>query len=265
MSISTISSSINKGVSNAREYVDNKANVLVRPKSSPGISGFLFDVPETEDVNITSEITDHYTEDNSYINDHEVRKPITITLTGLIGELVYRAPEGIGGSVQELSNRLEVVEAYAGNFTPGAIQTMQRVVDRSESVISSLNQKLDRVQNVVSFFDSEGPEETAQQKAFNNLFSLWKSSILLTVQTPWRYFDNMRITNIGFSQDPESNQISNITVTLKELRFATIKTTDYSGYVNTPRSELQNEEVTDIGKIQGRTESFLFSASEALQ
>lgn len=264
MAINNVGLKVEPRNNNSTEYLDNSANTIVRPKSSKGISGFLFDIPETENIELNSEITDHYTENNSYINDHEIRKPITITLTGFIGELVFRPPEGVEGTLQEIDNRLETVEAYLGDFTPGFVQDVQRVTSLAQSAVSTINQQLDRIQNVVGFFDGESIEETAQQKAFNNLYSLWQSSTLLTVQTPWRYFENMRITNIGFSQDQETDTISNIVVSLKELRFAEIETTDFDNYINTPREEVQRESAEDIGKIQGREASFLYQAKEAL-
>lgn len=265
MSINTIVQGASQGINNAKEFLNNSANTLVRPKSAKGISGFLFDIPETENIELSSEITDHYTENNSYINDHEIKKPITITLSGFVGELIFRPPEGVEGSIQEIGNRLEVVDAYLGDLTPGFVQDIQKATNLAETAVSTLNQQLDRLQNVVGFFEGESVEETAQQKAFNNLYSLWQSATLLTVQTPWRYFENMRITNIGFSQDQETDQISNITVSLKELRFSEVETTDFDNYINTPREEVQKIPGEDIGKIQGRTESFLYSAKAALQ
>ena len=249
----------------SKGFIDSSANVLLMPKTAKGISGFLFDIPETESINLSSEITDHYTENNSYINDHEIRKPITITLSGFVGELSYTPPQGLEGALQELNNKLETVDAYLGDLTPGFVQDIQKATSLAQSAVSTINQTLDRLQNVVGFLGGGIVQETMQQKAFNNLCALWKSSTLVTVQTPWKYFDNMRITDIGFSQDVETDQISNITVSLKQLRFSNIETTEYSGDINAPRVDLQKTLTEDIGKIQGTKTSFLFQATGALK
>jgi len=264
MSFDTVGPKTEPRGSDSSGYLNNSANTIVRPKSAKGISGFLFDIPENESIDLSSEITDHYTENNSYINDHEIKKPIVIMLSGLIGELVFRPPEGIEGELSEINNRLETVDAYLGDLTPGFVQDVQKSTLFAESAISKINQSVDRIQNIVDFFEGEGVKETAQEKAYNSLYSLWQSSSLLTVQTPWDYFEDMRITNIGFSQDTETKEITNISVSLKQLRFADIEKTDFNNYIDTPREEVQIEETEDIGKIQGRTESFLFSAVGAL-
>ena len=90
MSFTNIVQKANSGISNATGFLDNKANTLLKPKSAKGISGFLFDVPDTESLTLSADITDHYTENNSYVNDHIVRKPTTVNLSGFIGELVSR-------------------------------------------------------------------------------------------------------------------------------------------------------------------------------
>lgn len=262
MSFSTIAQKSNSGITNSRNYLDDKANVLLRPKSAKGISGFIFDVPDSESIQLNSEITDHYTEDNSFLNDHIVRKPIMISLSGFVGELVFRKPDGVEGAIQELSNRLETVEAYAGDLTPGAVQTAQRAVQKAQSAVSAINQTLDKVQNVVGFFEGQGQEETLQQKAFNNLYALWRSAEFITVQTPWRYFDNMVIQSITVQQDGESEEVTDIQVTLKEIRVAQTKTVSYDENIFPVREELQSGEEEDQGIIRGqdRDTSFLFSA-----
>lgn len=261
MSFQTIAQSTNSGISNARSYLDNKANSLLKLKSAKGISGFLFDVPDQDSLNIDYDITDHFTESNSFLNDHKVKKPVMITLSGFIGETVFRAPEGAEGAVQEISNRLEVVDAYLGDLTPGAVQTAQRAVQQVQSAVSAINQTLDKVQNIVDFFDGEGPEETAQQKAYKELKSLG-DEVLLTVQTPWEFFDNMTIQSISVTQNGETNEISDFSVTLKEIRIAETKIVDFDQNQFPIREEVQSAAEEDQGTLRGQEEnvSFLFQA-----
>lgn len=259
MSFETINQTSNSGVTNSKKYLDNRSSSLLKLKSAKGIAGFLFDVPDQDSLNIDYDITDHFTESNSFLNDHKVKKPIIITLSGFKGENVYRAPEGAEGAVQEVSNRLEIVDAYLGELTPGALQTAQRAVQQTQSAISAINQTIDKTQNIVSFFDGEGPEETEQQKAYRELKSLGEE-VLLTVQTPWDFFDNMTIKSISLTQGGETNDITDIAVTLKEMRIAEIKVVDYDQNQFPIREEVQSGVEEDQGNIRGTEEnvSFLF-------
>lgn len=267
MSFTNLPQSINQGISNSRGYLDEKANALLAPKTAKGVGGFLFDVPDRESISLSSDITDHFTEDNSFINDHIVRKPITITLAGFTGELVFEKAEGVAGAIQGLQNRLSTVPAYAPEWTDGSLQIIQNAVSRAQAAVSAINQTLDRVQNVVGLFDGEGPEDTRQQKAYQELFALWQSQDLVTVQTPWAYFDSMVIAGMVLSQDGASKEISDISVSLKEFRVAEVKTVSFDQDLFPPREDIQSGEEEDQGNVRGqdRNVSFLFAAREALQ
>lgn len=262
MSVSTIAQSANSGVTDSRAYLDNKANTLLRPKAAEGIGGFLFHVPNEEALQLSADITDHYTENNSYLNDHKILKPIIVTLSGFIAELIYESKSGVQGAAQALANRLSTVESYLGDKTPGAVQQAQAAVSQAQSAIANINQQLDKAQSIVQAFAGPSQEPTEQEKAYNTLRSLWQSSELLTVQTPWGFFDNMSILDVGFSQSGESKSITDIQVTLKELRIAETRTTNYEDNVAPNREELQSGEAEDQGQIRGeeRNQSFLFSA-----
>lgn len=264
MSINTIAQQSNTGISNSRSYLDNKANTLLKPKSAKGIAGFLFDIEDNATLTDDSDITDYFTEDNSFINDHIVDKPKMITLTGFIGELVFRVPQGVTGALNLINNRLETVEAYAGEFTPGAVQTAQKAVQQAQSAVSQINQQLDKAQNIISALSGEEPQPTAQEKAYNELSALKKSRELISVQSPWGYFDNMIIKTLGFTQSGESRDISDISVTLKEFRTAEIKITNFDRDQFPPRVDIQNGDEEDQGIVRGvgRESSFLFTVTQ---
>lgn len=248
------------GATDSQTYLDTKNSTILKPKSAEGISGFIFDIPDTESINLTADITDHFTESNSFLNDHIVIKPDRITLSGFVGELKFRPPEGIAGALEEIQNRLQTVPAYLGDLTPGAQQTAARAVATAQTIISGINQTVDRTKNLVGFFAGEEAPETEQQKAFNTLDALRRNSEILTVQTPWKYFESVMIQSIAFSQDGNSKDISDISVTLKEIRIADIKTVDYDQNQFPPRVDIQGGEEENQGIVQGqeRNSSFLF-------
>lgn len=253
MSFETIAQSAKQGLSKGRAYLDGKASALLSPKSAEGISGFIFDIPDSESVTLATDITDHFTEDNSFINDHKVKLPIIISLSGFIGEKVFRQPGGIEGALQNLSNRLEVVDSYLGDFTPGAVQTAQKVVQQVEKTVSAINQTLDKIENVVGFFAGEGANPTAQEKAFNEIRALWDSNATVTVQTPWQYFGSMSIESVTFSQDGTTKEITDISVTLKEFRVAAeAKIVNYDSDLFPPRNQIQDGLEEDQGIIRGK-------------
>ena len=61
---------------------------IVRPNNPPpGIAGFLFDIVGDEWVELQSDITDHFVEDNTAINDQIALRPEQVTVRGIVAEL----------------------------------------------------------------------------------------------------------------------------------------------------------------------------------
>lgn len=255
MSINNIAAQTNRGITNARDYSNEQFNVLIAPRSARGIGGFMFDVPEDDQLELNSDITDHFTEDNSYINDHIVNQPIEVTVSGFVGELVFTPPDGLEGVLSRLSSRLSVVDGFLGGYLSQQQQSINRTVSQAEQAVANVNQFLDRAQNLIAFFDGEDIEDSRQRQAFNKLRALWGAQRIMTIQTPWTYLENMAITNITFLQDDVSEDRSDISVTLKQIRFASpIRKTNYEETIVPVREEQQSEDEEDNGVVQGSEE-----------
>lgn len=266
MSFTTIAQNLNQGLLNVEDQINGINSAILTPKTAQGINGFLFDIPREESIELRTDVTDHVTENNSFINDHVVNQPITVTLTGYQGELLFERPAGIAGGVQQLQNRLETVEAYLGELTPGFVQASQQILNQTQRAVSIVNQTVQRVQNVIGLVAGpEGQEETRQQRAYNELNGLRLARTPVTLQTPWAYFDSMIITSLSFSQRENSPDISEISVSLKEFRVAEVQTVSFDEDLLPPRQEVQSTPQEDQGNIRGTEEniSSLRSAVDA--
>ncbi len=202
-------------------YLNAEANVLLSVEGLEGLSGFLFDVPESEKVDLSADITDHYVESGSFIQDHRVIKPVSITLSGFIGELIHCSGKGVSGLLGTLSNNLSAVPAFTGGYTPQAFQVVQKAAAQVRAAAALAENVIGTLGGVVQALSGvEAP--TKQQVAYQKLKLLFESGVLLTLQTPWNYYPNLMITAISFSQSEESAESTNIKITLKEIRLATL-------------------------------------------
>lgn len=230
MSIGDITAQGSPAISDIQSLINGSASAILRPKGAKGIAGFVFDYSTGDAVDLESDTTDHYTENGSFVNDHIVNKPIKITLNGLIGELVYRKPQGLLGALATLGGGLATVAAYGGNYTPQFFQKIQGIVGKTQAAVNSVNRYLNQAQSALKAINSLfGAQQTAQEIAFNSLWSLWKAKMIFGVDTPWAYFPSMTISNIGFRQDGDSISYSSIVVTMKEFRGASTKLTTFAG------------------------------------
>ncbi len=247
----------------SESYLDARANVILAEKGKEGLEGFLFDIPDSESVTLSADMTDHFTEDNSFLQDHRVIKPAQITISGFIGELVYRKPEGLFGDILTIGNKLSAVGAFLGDQTPQAVQVAQKAAAKAQAAIGAATNIAGKASSVVNAFKGAVPEPTKQQVAYKELEALFHESKLLTLQTPWNFFDNLMITSIGFSQDGESESMSDIEITLKEIRIAKTTTADFNTEVFN-RSQFQESPDEVLGNTIGEEKELISIAHEAV-
>lgn len=262
MSIETIPGQGVNDQSNPNSYIDAKSGAIVAVAGQEGISGWIFDIPTGESISLSSDITDHYTENGSFISDHIVNKPIEITLSGLIGELKYEFPQsGIEQNISEVTNALGIVPAYLGPLTPGATQKVTGLLQTASYAVSQFEALKKRVENLKSLADGADATETLQQKAFAEIRAMRDSKQIVSVQTPWAFFPSMAIQSITARQDEGSTDITDFSVTLKELRFADVQVTEFDENEYRSAIEVQSTPPASVGEVQGqqRNSSLLFN------
>jgi hypothetical protein len=191
-------------------------NSVVRPNNPPpGIAGFLFDIPLDDSIQIESDITDNYVEDNTAIQDQIALKPEIVTVRGLVGELVQTQDQIDNVNAQPdllpLNPDLEpeYTEIQQIEFADDEATATQEVSSQTDS------------KSLDNYFEARTPITTGKQtKAFAYFYQLWKGRQLMTVDTPWGFFTDMVIQSLRVSQDSASKMESDFTLTFKKMRFA---------------------------------------------
>ena len=191
---------------------------LVRPNNPPpGIAGFLFDVVDDDGAELESDITDHYIEDNTAIQDHIALRPETVTVTGRVAELVRSVP--VVKSVAEVVNPLPDIPELEPELTPGAEEQ-----EAAEELAAAEDEAgVEASQSLYSYYEANSrqqPGQTKQSYIYGYIYQLWKGRQLFSVETPWGIFENMAILSASAKQGPESRSVSEFTITFKKIRVA---------------------------------------------
>ena len=100
-------------ITNAEDFIDDlSTKYILKPLGARGIGGFVFDIPDEAKVTLSADITDHWVEDNTTVNDQIAIKPDMIALSGFVGELPYIFPGNVINSVEGVaqSTFAEIVE-----------------------------------------------------------------------------------------------------------------------------------------------------------
>ena len=195
---------------------------LVRPSNPPpGVAGFLFDIDEDQMADFSSDITDHFVEDNTAFQDQISLRPVEIEVNGCVGELAYNPANGLSALTPANSQ----TPAFADNpdlapsFPPGAtaqLATQQAAADSNSAGLGS-------AQSLAWFFGLSSPAPplvTRQSNALLYFYNLWKARMLFTVETPWGFWENMAILNITATQPRDTKYRTDFRVRFKQITIA---------------------------------------------
>lgn len=193
---------------------------ILAPIGVKQIGPFAFDYQGDNTVDMENEITDHYLEDNTAVQDHIGVRPIVVTLRGYVSELALAqsVANSISAALASVENTLSQADAYLGHYTPGITQKMLAAITQAQSVAIQIEQAAARGAQIASLFTT-GPQYNKQQVGYNQLNSLYKARTLFTVFTPFEVFNNMAIVSVKATQTERSRTVSDFTVTMKQLRF----------------------------------------------
>ena len=176
-------------VTSARGYLDTLANkYILKPANAKGLAGFIFDYEGDTELIVQSEITDHYSEQNTFVNDQAAQKPQRVTKRGCVGEIVANPNVGVLGALNTLQGKLTTLPALLGKYTPAAVQQIQAGVQSVTNTVNKIDNAISRAQNIVGLFVGSSPAPTKQEKAYQQLFALWSNNTVFTLVTPFNYF-----------------------------------------------------------------------------
>lgn len=238
----------------------------------------LFNYEGEQSISLQSDITDHFVEDNTAIQDQIALRPEKITTTGFIGELNDVSPRALA-LLKFAADKLTVISAYAPVLSVTALiayNTAFQIYQTGSNVLNSAVASWSSLSGSGGTTTINGTDidlqknQNKQQVAFQQFYGYWRDRTLFTVQTPWAIFQNMAIESLRAMQDAETRVITNFEITFKLMRFAStitengpIISTDITNF----QSRLANQAagltdlgtstpVPDIGLSQGLTDNY---------
>ncbi len=222
---------------------------IIRP---PPPSKLVFHYEGEQKVIFQSDITDHFVEDNTAIQDQIARKPIIISTHGFIGELNDVVPELLD-DVKTAADKLTPLVAYIPEISVTAqliyanafqaYQTAQLLANAAVAAWSSIGGSTIPGLSDISEFGAQNKQQ--------QMFTLFKGyyertpPTLFTVETPWGAFQNMAILNLTAIQDAETRVITDFEVQFKQINFASTLVAEFSNIqVSAGRAAVPGEKVS---------------------
>lgn len=214
---------------------------------STGIAGFRFNVPKMEQVKLSNDITDYYSDSNTVFNDHVAHKPVIVTVGGLQGDYFYSVHE-IKDMISNIGTTMKLVSAYKPQFNDIQKQlrskwnNYQRQLNMGKGINPTQNINLTKTlaQNtslknkasllisqfetydgidLFNLFQSLYKFKSAQTRAYLFFETMRIADKPFTVETRWKRFDNMYIQDVTVTGE-DTADITDFSVTFKQMNFA---------------------------------------------
>jgi hypothetical protein len=256
---------------NAPDFIQQYSNALARcsvliPEGVQQVGSFAFDYRDTEEEDLEADIPDHWLEDNTAVHDHIAVKPVRVTLSGFVGELVLPAAslKTILGTLTVATNQLAQLPIFLGAQTAGNQQALERAISQAQSVVVNVGQSVARAAQLANLLSGllSDPARNKQQRAFAQLKAYQQAAIIFTVHTPFETLTNMAIEQLRAVAPPDSKDWSQFTVRLKQLQFVgAAAAPNYAANLSAPVALAQGQQPTNVGATAGAA---LGRAGEAL-
>lgn len=236
---------ISKTIDNLKKKLDDPQEIL---------QVFDFDVIDAHTLNCQATITDNWLENNSAVQDAIAINPLTVTLSGLVGEVVYEPPHKWSdwitnkldgaklGNITILSNKLTVLG--------GLVPTVDNYTQLAMNAVSYAENAYNHYKNVAKTILGTKKPKYRQYDIVQALQEFWQTRQVCTVSTPWGDYENMYIQNIQASQTGTTTQ-SQISVTLKQLKFVEVQSTKADKAVLDKYASYNRALETNNGKAPG--------------
>lgn len=234
---------------------DSLNTYVVSPLNAFGLGGFVFDVEGDTQSNLTAEITDHYLEDNTAVQDQIAIRPLEITLNNYVGELVFSPSNDTDSFTQQLTQKLTTVTNFLPALSDAATQAKETLSGGlgsfSDFSLSDIPSLTEQASDLWSLTRNLNPAADRQQQAYLYFKSLLDQKILVGLQTPFEYVTNMAVQSIQATQPESSRFISNFTITLKQIRVVSTEEVPFNPNSFQGRGGVQRQPEADNGKTQG--------------
>lgn len=241
-------------VLNSADTLNSLTNkFVVSPVFNLGIAGFVFDIPKETRIQLESESTDHFAEDNSAIQDHIALRPNIITTGGFVSELKLIAADPKESS-QKLVEKLVTINALIPVLTNAARSARDavEVAKTQGATLESLGAATDSGVDIFKAYKALNPPDSEQAKAFNFFRAMRDARQLVAIDTPWGFFNNLEIKTIIATQPENSESVTDFTMILKEFRTVRTQFVPFAADEFQGRGANQRADVQDQGKAQGK-------------
>ena len=234
-------------IKNYRKYINSIFDD--DPTEAVGINGFKAFVRIKEKYSYESAVPNTYLEDGSFINEHIIRQPKILTIEGNVSDIYLQQSTAIN-QARRLEEGIGTISQYLPNRTTAQANKIAGIVASVSNAVDAVDAAINNATHLSEYLGLTNKTQVSNgQKFIDDMNSLYASDDLISIDMPYKTFENMKITLLEVSKTNEDKAI-NFTLEAQEVRYTDTISVEVAPK---PSSELEGstEGVTDKGVQEG--------------
>lgn len=194
-----------------------------------GIGGFTMYASVTEVATKTATVTANPVEDGSTLNDHIIKNPDTLTITGEVANVFIKNPI-IPITVQEVVPAVGIVQNYLPSRTATQISKINALASNVEDYIEAADSAIDKGAQLFDYFTGKKANTTIGDKFLEFFDTVHESNSTIDVECIDKIYNNMVITSLSTTKLAKGNYT--FTISLQKIvkaKTTVIQLTNTSG------------------------------------
>lgn len=220
-----------------------------KPLEEIGIGGFKSLSRVNETVNYKSQAASSYVEDGTSLSDHIVLDPLVVVIDGELSD-IFLQPSNTFNLIKRINQSI----ANTSLFLPTRIiDTTQRI----NGIINDFGSKIIEIQSginnyktqILNIFGNKDLESKSLRERFvDAMESLHYGRQLISIDMPFRRYDNMRIIDLQITRNNQDQAIK-FKITAQKVRIAKTFFTEINVAIKNPSPDTNGQ--TDKEKDKG--------------
>lgn len=186
-------------------------------KDEIGIAGFTLFARVRDVTDLKSSAPSSFVEDGSFINDHIINEPLTISIEGSVGDVFIRKTP-IEAEVNRANAAIGATEIFLPLRTQSQIQRVNNITSDARDKVRQIDNAIAAGENLLNF-GSESGVKSDQELFLERMEKLHYEKQLVQIDMPFRRHEGMRITSTSITRDSQSAALS-FKITAQKIRIA---------------------------------------------
>jgi len=161
-----------------------------------GIGGFMFYVVTAESATKTATITANPVEDGSTVNDHIIRNPATITISGEVADVFIESPIK-PLTIQKLVPAIGIIQDYLPQRTTTQISKINGLLASVDDYFIAADTAIKKGTQLFDYFKNKQAKATKTATFLEFFDTIYESNSVIDVECIDKVFENMAITSFS--------------------------------------------------------------------